>query len=218
MHLIYQAVTRVGNLGTQPEAWMLDQTITAEQALRALTINAAYANFQDDVLGSLTPGKLADMVILSEDPLAVSTSEINNIQVLMTMIDGKVEHCAAGFESLCPAGPSASSPTSELAPFSGAWSGPDPDDGSVITVTLTQQGNNLTGAFSDTFSGNVPPPGFAGNGSGNLLSAASAQMTFNLTRSDGKTASVRFTLTLSNQNNTLTLAPEGGAPIVLQRQ
>lgn len=222
VHLIYQAVTRVGNLGTQPQAWMLDQAITAEQALHALTINGAYANFQDDVLGSLTPGKLADMVILSEDPLTVSTPEINNIQVLMTMIDGKVEFCAAGFESLCPAtasqsSPAASTPTPELSPFTGTWSGPDPDDGSVITVTLTQQGNDLTGTFSDMFSGNVPPPGFAGNGSGNLLSATSAQMTFTLTRSDGKTASIRFTLTLSNQNNTLTLTYEGGAPIVLQR-
>ncbi len=101
VRLIYQAVTRVGNLGVQPEPWMLDQTITAEQALRALTLNAAYANFQDDVLGSLTPGKLADMVILSDNPLSVSTPEINNINILMTMIDGNVEYCAAGFESLC---------------------------------------------------------------------------------------------------------------------
>ncbi|MBI2898766.1 MAG: amidohydrolase family protein [Planctomycetes bacterium] len=97
VHLMYQAVTRVGNLGTRPEAWMLDQTLTAEQALRALTINAAYANFQDDVLGSLTPGKLADMVILSDNPLAVSTPEINDIRVLMTMVDGQVEYCAPGY-------------------------------------------------------------------------------------------------------------------------
>ncbi|WKZ36144.1 MAG: hypothetical protein QY332_21270 [Anaerolineales bacterium] len=55
IHLIYQAVTRVGNLGVQPETWMLDQTITAEQAMRALTIDAAYADFQEDVLGSITP-------------------------------------------------------------------------------------------------------------------------------------------------------------------
>jgi hypothetical protein len=223
MHLIYQAVTRVGNLGTQPEAWMLNQTITAEQALRALTIDAAYANFQDHELGSITPGKLADVVILSDNPLAVPASDINNIQVLMTMIDGKVEHCEVGFESLCPisesqSNPIITSPVPVTVDFTGNWFGPDPDDGSEITVSLAQQGNNLTGTFSDTFSGTIPPPGFAGNGSGNLTSPTSAQMTFTLTRSNGKTASIEFTLTLSNQNNTLTLTFDGGAPIVLQRQ
>lgn len=223
LHLIYQAVTRVGNLGTQPEPWMLDQTITAEQALRALTINAAYANFQDDVLGSLTPGKLADMVILSGNPLTVSTPEINNIRVLMTMIDGQVEYCAPGFQSLCQSaagqpGPIAPSPTPEQAAFSGTWIGPDPDDGSVVTVTLAQQGDGLTGAFADSFSGGIPPPGYEGSGSGNVLSPTTAQITFNLTRSDGRTVTITFTLTLSNQNNTLTLGCDVGCPIVLQRQ
>ena len=223
MHLIYQAVTRVGNLGTQPEAWMLNQTITSEQALRALTIGAAFANFQDHELGSITPGKLADMVILSDNPLAMPASDINNIQVLMTMIDGKVEHCAVKFESLCPisasqSSPIVASPIPVTVDFNGNWFGPDSDDGSEIKVSLVQQGSNLTGTFSDTFSGTVPTPGFTGNGLGNLISTTSAHMTFSLTRTDGKSASIEFTLTLSNQENTLTLTFENGAPIVLQRQ
>jgi len=111
IHLVYQAVTRVGNLGTQPEPWMMSEAITAEDALRALTIGGAYANFQDDTVGSLTPGKLADMVILSDNPLSVSVPEINNIKVLMTMIDGKVEFCSAGFAALCPSAAIESVPT-----------------------------------------------------------------------------------------------------------
>jgi len=110
VHLIYQAVTRVGNLGKQPYPWLLDQAITAEQALRVLTINGAYATFTEDVKGSLTAGKLADMVILSDHPVSVAAPDINNIDVLMTMIDGKVEFCAQGSEGLCPSAPAASGP------------------------------------------------------------------------------------------------------------
>ncbi len=148
VRLIYQAVTRAGNLGVQPEAWMLNQTITAEQALRALTINAAYANFQDDVLGSLTPGKLADMVILSDNPLTVSTPEINNIQVLMTMIGGKVEHCAAGFESLCPSA-SNPPPAGEEDPFIGTWYAIDAADGSNMSLQITRANGVYNVLFVD---------------------------------------------------------------------
>jgi hypothetical protein len=119
MHLIYQAITRVGNFGKKPYPWLLDQTITAEQALRVLTINGAYATFTEDVKGSLTAGKLADVVILSNDPLTVATPAINNIKVLMTMIDGKVEFCAPGSSALCPSAaeaPAASVPSAASAP------------------------------------------------------------------------------------------------------
>jgi hypothetical protein len=103
------------------------------------------------------------------------------------------------------------------APFSGVWQGPDSDDGSAVTVTLSQTDGNLTGNFKDTFSGNIPPPGFEGGGSGSTLSPTTAQMTFNLTRSDGKSATIQFNLELTNGNNTLTLSPVGSPQIILQR-
>jgi len=106
MHLIYQGVTRAGNLGTMPDSSLLDQALTAEQTLRAYTISAAYAAFEEDVKGSLTAGKLADLVVLSADPLSVPTEEINGIDVLMTMIGGRVEYCGSASSTLCPdAGP-----------------------------------------------------------------------------------------------------------------
>lgn len=101
-------------------------------------------------------------------------------------------------------------------PFTGTWSGPDNDDGSVVTVSLTQSGNSLSGSFSDTFSGSVTP-GYAGQGSGSVDSVTTARITFNMTRGDGRTTSASFSLTLSNQNNTLTLGCDTGCPIVLQR-
>ena len=102
MLLLYQAVTRTGTERRPPEPWMLDQTITIEQALRSLTTNGAYATFEEAKKGSLTTGKLADMVILSENPLTAPIEDVPNIQVLMTMIGGKVEYCLEGQSPECP--------------------------------------------------------------------------------------------------------------------
>ncbi len=101
MEVIYSAVTRVGEQGLPPPSWMLDQRITVEQALRLLTIDAAYGTFQEDVKGSLAPGKMADLVILSENPLAVPAELLKDIDVLVTMVGGRAEYCAPGAEALC---------------------------------------------------------------------------------------------------------------------
>jgi predicted amidohydrolase YtcJ len=103
IRLLYRAVTRTWADKRAPEAWMLDQTLTAEQALRLMTINAAYATFEEDSRGSLAPGKLADLVILSANPLTIPSEELAELEVLMTMVGGKVEWCLPAFESLCPA-------------------------------------------------------------------------------------------------------------------
>ena len=210
MGLLYRSVTQIGVDNQQPEAWMLEKTLTVEQILPLLTINGAYATFDDDVKGSLTPGKYADLVILSGNPLVTSVDGLLRIQALITMVGGKVEYCAAGQESLCP--------RILAAPFTGTWQGVDPVDGSVTTLSLVQLADVLTGTFKDTYSTTVRPPGYEGSGSGTVLSTTTAQMTFNLTRWDGKTAQVDFHLTLSNQNNTLTLDCSVGCPIALQRQ
>jgi hypothetical protein len=66
------------------------QKISVMEALKLYTINAAYHSFDEDRLGSLEPGKLADMVILGADLLTIPTEEIINIPVEMTLIDGEV--------------------------------------------------------------------------------------------------------------------------------
>lgn len=91
-------------------------------------------------------------------------------------------------------------------PFTGTWQGIDPVDSSIITISLVQTGSELMGTLTDAYSGDLPPPGYHGNGSGTITSPVTAQIIFsNLVRSDGKIAEWEFELTLSNEKNSLTV-------------
>ena len=94
LEAIHQAVTRQSYLGRPPEDWQLAQRLTVDQALRLFTVNAAYGTFEEDVKGSLARGKYADVVILSDDPTTVAVDSLLDIQVLATVVGGRVEHCA----------------------------------------------------------------------------------------------------------------------------
>jgi predicted amidohydrolase YtcJ len=86
---IYAAVTRRTIDGKNPSGWIPEQKITVEEALRAYTVDAAYAAFEEEVKGSLSPGKLADFVILSSDLLSATPAEIDRIRVDTTVVGGK---------------------------------------------------------------------------------------------------------------------------------
>jgi len=87
---IYAAVTRRTLDEKNPDGWIPAQKISVEEALRAYTIEAAYAGFEDRDRGSLTAGKLADFVMLDRDILTVPAAEIRAAQVLMTIIGGRI--------------------------------------------------------------------------------------------------------------------------------
>ena len=87
---IFAAVTRRTIDGKNPQGWVPEQRITVGEALRAYTSGAAYAAFEEKEKGSLEPGKLADFVILSADPLSVNPEEIEKIEVEKTVVGGKV--------------------------------------------------------------------------------------------------------------------------------
>jgi predicted amidohydrolase YtcJ len=101
LEAVHQAVTRRSYLGRPPEEWQLAQRLTVDQALRLFTVDAAYGTFEENVKGSLAPGKHADLVILSDDPTAVPVDSLPGIQTLVTVVGGRVEHCAATAATLC---------------------------------------------------------------------------------------------------------------------
>lgn len=69
--------------------WGPDQRITVNQAMKICTVNGAYASMEENIKGSITPGKLADLVILAADPHETAADEIKNIPVLRTIVGGK---------------------------------------------------------------------------------------------------------------------------------
>jgi predicted amidohydrolase YtcJ len=84
---IWHACTRIANTG---EVIGSEQRITPAEALKCYTINNAYFSFEEDIKGSIEPGKLADLVVLENDILTCPLNEIKDTRVLMTMVGGKV--------------------------------------------------------------------------------------------------------------------------------
>ena len=84
---VYAAVSRKTDLG---EVVLPEEGIPAEKALRMYTAEAARSGFDEMAKGSITPGKLADLVVLSADPTAVPADEIKEIEVEMTLINGEI--------------------------------------------------------------------------------------------------------------------------------
>jgi predicted amidohydrolase YtcJ len=86
---LYAAVTRQDAASKPPQGWMADQRLTPEQALRGFTVDAAWAGFAEEEVGSLAPGKRADFVLLSQDVLAVAPAKLAETRVLATYVDGQ---------------------------------------------------------------------------------------------------------------------------------
>jgi len=85
----HSAITRQDATGWPEGGWYPDQVMTRDEALKAMTIWPAYAAFQEKELGSLSPGKYADFVVLDRDIMTVPANEILQTHVLSTFIGGK---------------------------------------------------------------------------------------------------------------------------------
>ena len=86
---IYTALTRKGLDGKPQGGWVPEQTIDLETAIRGYTINGAYANFIEQNRGSITPGKYADLVMISDDLFKIPADKIKDARVEWTMVGGK---------------------------------------------------------------------------------------------------------------------------------
>jgi predicted amidohydrolase YtcJ len=98
---MYAAVTRQTPDGEPAGGWIPEERVDVETALRAYTVNNAWAEGKEDRKGQLAPGFLADVVVLDRNPLAVDPAELQHIRVDLTIVDGRVVHerTPAGTES-----------------------------------------------------------------------------------------------------------------------
>jgi hypothetical protein len=91
MRGLYSAVTRKNIEFDYPEGgWFPEQKLTIAEAIRLFTLGSAYASFEENLKGSLEPGKLADMTILSKDVLTIAPKEILTTEALYTILGGKI--------------------------------------------------------------------------------------------------------------------------------
>jgi len=90
MPSIYAAVTRRTLDGKNPGGWFPEQRISVAEAVRCYTANSAYAEFAENVKGTLTPGKLADLVMLDRNIFTIDPLEIATAKVLLTLADGSI--------------------------------------------------------------------------------------------------------------------------------
>lgn len=89
-HGLYAGVTRMTRDGKPEGGWYAEQKVSREEALRAFTIWAAYGQFEEDLKGSLEPGKLADFIVIDRDYMTCPASDIKDIQVLATYVGNEL--------------------------------------------------------------------------------------------------------------------------------
>lgn len=87
---IYEAVTRKDLKGQPEGGWLPEQSLTVEEVVYGYTMGGAFASFEENIKGSIEEGKLADMVVLSEDIFEIQEGKIKDVKVVMTIFDGKI--------------------------------------------------------------------------------------------------------------------------------
>jgi hypothetical protein len=102
MDALSSATTRMSEPGDHVPRFMREQRLGLMRAIRLLTVGGAYGIFAEDDLGTITPGKLADFVVLSPDPRDVRVRALDDVDVALVFVGGVLEVCAPGYEALCP--------------------------------------------------------------------------------------------------------------------
>ncbi|MGH8076430.1 MAG: amidohydrolase, partial [Lysobacter sp.] len=92
---LYAATTRSDGQDLPVGGWHPEEKLTAFEALRGFTLDAAYAGFADNEVGSLAVGKRADFVVLAQDPLSIEPAQLRELTVQATYVDGRPVYRAA---------------------------------------------------------------------------------------------------------------------------
>ena len=98
-------VTRIdlaGRAVCRPAEWLVENTLPIEEALSIMTIQSAYALNRETEVGSLAPGKYADLIVLENNPLDSEPENMADNRVLLTVVGGRVEYCSNAHPDLCP--------------------------------------------------------------------------------------------------------------------
>lgn len=90
---IYAAVTRKNLSGFPEDGWLPEQKLSVKEAVHIFTMGSAYCTFEENIKGSITSGKLADIAVLSEDIFKIAPDEIKDVEVEMTILGGKIVYC-----------------------------------------------------------------------------------------------------------------------------
>lgn len=89
---VYAAVTRATLDGKHLEGWFPEEKITVEEALRAYTWGSAYAAFEEKEKGTIAPGKLGDILVISDDLFSIPPEKIKDARVVLTVVGGRIVH------------------------------------------------------------------------------------------------------------------------------
>jgi predicted amidohydrolase YtcJ len=95
---IHAAVTRQRRDGSPATGWYPSQRLTVAEAVWGYTLGPAHASGQLSCQGSLSPGKLADLIVLERDIFAIPAQEIHDVKILLTMFDGRIVYRSGGFD------------------------------------------------------------------------------------------------------------------------
>jgi hypothetical protein len=94
MHGIYAAVVRKDLDGSPEGGWLPEQRLSLEEAIYGYTMGPAYCTYEEHIKGSITPGKLADITVLSENIFEIDPDRLKEVTAVMTLVDGKIVHSA----------------------------------------------------------------------------------------------------------------------------
>ncbi len=94
LRILHAAIVRRDDTHPEQAPWLPDQALTLQQALYAYTVGAAYAGGQEARQGSLTPGKLADLVVLGENPFTLPAERLAGAEVAATLVGGEMVYGA----------------------------------------------------------------------------------------------------------------------------